>query len=178
MGQEPVVLFNKSSPSGLNFADVRLQSFELYSSTYIFYTFYYILLVYFYILLVCSTFNPSLSHFDCVCAFSSPFLPNYHQCLGCDKKAVRQATILSKAVNLKAPARSLPDVASPASAGTIMSAINLLGTKIDTQTVAFQQEMASLCEELHTTVATLQPASLQLVFASCEQLETNLKVLL
>ncbi|CAK6969637.1 hypothetical protein NHX12_031341 [Scomber scombrus] len=43
----------------------------------------------------------------------------------------------------------------------IMSAIELLGTKMDTQTAALSQEIASIRQELHTTVSSLQSANSQ-----------------
>lgn len=44
---------------------------------------------------------------------------------------------------------------------TIMTAIETLGVKIDTQTATLRQEVASIRQELHTTVSSLQSASSQ-----------------
>lgn len=53
------------------------------------------------------------------------------------------------------------DALSPSSVEKIMTAIETLGTKMDIQTAALRQEIASIRQELHTTVSSLQSASSQ-----------------
>ncbi|KAK5862990.1 hypothetical protein PBY51_000053 [Eleginops maclovinus] len=50
---------------------------------------------------------------------------------------------------------------SPDSVEKIMTAIELLGTKMDTQTAALRQEIVSIHQELQTTVSSLQSANAQ-----------------
>ena len=47
------------------------------------------------------------------------------------------------------------------SVGKIMAAIELLGTKIDSQTAALREQIVSIRQELHTTVSSLQSANAQ-----------------